>query len=166
MGTTSKILLVGIIILIAGASSLLDREFAGSPPPPPDPILPMANLAHIADAPPSATIAYRVRNGDTLDGIARRVYGDPALAKLIRDSRHRTPKSLKPGQTLFLPGHPPPSVRRRSYVVREGDSLYKIAERILGDGDRWRVIYDANRDTLKSPQSLESGQVLKIRDDL
>ena len=166
MGTTSKILLVEIIILIAVPSSLLDREFAGSPTPPSDPILPMANLAHIADAAPSATIAYRVRKGDTLDGIARRVYGDPALAELIRDSRHQKLKSLKEGQTLFLPDHPPPTVRTRSYVVREGDSLYKIAERVLGDGDRWRVIYDANRDTLESPASLHRGQVLRISDDL
>ena len=32
----------------------------------------------------------------------------------------------------------------RVYVVQEGDSLWRIAERELGDGHRWREIFAAN----------------------
>lgn len=34
------------------------------------------------------------------------------------------------------------------YVVRSGDTLYKIAKAELGDGSRWRQIYDGNKDTI------------------
>ena len=165
MGSASKLLLIGVILLVAAAAGLLDREFASPPPTPADPPPPMEDLSHLADAPPAATLAYRVRKGDTLEGIARRVYGEAGASERIRDARHQVPRTIRQGQTLLLPG-PPPVIRSRPYVVREGDSLYKIAARVLGDGDRWRVIYEANRDTLPSPMSLHEGQILRILDDL
>jgi nucleoid-associated protein YgaU len=166
MGTASKILMVGTIISIAAASALLDREFAGAPPGRSGASAPLEDLSSLADAPPAATIAYRVREGDTLEGIALRVYGDRGLSKLIRTRTHAVPKRLDAGETLLLPGIPPPTVRSRPYVVREGDSLFKIAEKVLGDGEGWRSIYDANRELLKSPFHLRRGQVLCIIDDL
>jgi nucleoid-associated protein YgaU len=50
----------------------------------------------------------------------------------------------------------------RSYTVVAGDSLSKIAQRELGDGSRWRAIYDANRDKIDDPDLIHPGQVLKI----
>lgn len=50
----------------------------------------------------------------------------------------------------------------RSYTVAAGDSLSKIAQRELGDASRWRAIYDANRDTIKDPDLIHPGQVLKM----
>lgn len=50
----------------------------------------------------------------------------------------------------------------RSYTVVAGDSLSKIAQRELGDASRWRAIYDANRDTIKDPDLIHPGQVLKM----
>lgn len=46
-------------------------------------------------------------------------------------------------------------------VVR-GESLSQIAARIYGNGKYYTLIYDANRDTLKSPNVVHVGQVLKI----
>ena len=50
-------------------------------------------------------------------------------------------------------------------MVQEGDSLFLIAERVLGDGNLWRRILEDNQDHLASPGSLKKGQVLRIRED-
>lgn len=50
----------------------------------------------------------------------------------------------------------------RTYTVVAGDSLSKIAQRELGDASRWREIHEANRDTIKDPDLIHPGQVLKI----
>ena len=33
---------------------------------------------------------------------------------------------------------------------------------MLGDGDKWKMVYEANRDKLKSPDRVEVGQELRI----
>lgn len=48
------------------------------------------------------------------------------------------------------------------YKVRSGDTLSKIAQRVYNDGSKWKIIYDANRDTLRNPQDLKLGQPLRI----
>lgn len=50
----------------------------------------------------------------------------------------------------------------RSYVVKAGDSLSKIAEELLGDADRWREIFEANKDQIDDPNEIREGQELKI----
>lgn len=51
---------------------------------------------------------------------------------------------------------------RGSYTVQGGDSLSRIAQRIYGDGNRWRDIYNANRDQISDPDRIYPGQVLVI----
>jgi len=51
---------------------------------------------------------------------------------------------------------------RTTYVVVKGDSLSKIAEREYGDANKWRTIYDANKDLIKNPDLIYPGQELKI----
>ena len=50
------------------------------------------------------------------------------------------------------------------YVVQSGDTLTKIAEEIYGDAELWRLIYQENRKTLKSPDKIQVGQKLQIPD--
>lgn len=50
----------------------------------------------------------------------------------------------------------------RTYVVRKGDTLSGIAEAELGAQDRWRELFDANRDVLDDPDCLHAGQVLQL----
>ena len=52
----------------------------------------------------------------------------------------------------------PPS----KYVVREGDTLMRIAERLYGDPDKWRLIMDANRGRVGTDGALEVGTELQI----
>lgn len=50
----------------------------------------------------------------------------------------------------------------RTYVVVKGDSLSKIAGRHYGDAQKWRRIYEANRDLIKDPDLIYPGQKLRI----
>ena len=50
----------------------------------------------------------------------------------------------------------------RTYTVVSGDSLSKIAKREYGDANQWRRIFEANRDTIRDPDLIHPGQILKI----
>lgn len=51
------------------------------------------------------------------------------------------------------------------YTVKEGDSLWCIAERFYGRGDKYKIIYADNADNLKSTL-IHIGDKLKIRKDV
>ena len=50
----------------------------------------------------------------------------------------------------------------KTYTVQSGDSLTKISTRIYGDPNRWKDIYNANRDQLPNEHELKIGQVLRL----
>jgi nucleoid-associated protein YgaU len=50
----------------------------------------------------------------------------------------------------------------RTYTVKAGDTLSKIAKEHLGDANAYHRIFDANRDQLSDPDKIKPGQVLKL----
>jgi tetratricopeptide (TPR) repeat protein len=48
------------------------------------------------------------------------------------------------------------------YKVQRGDTLSSVAARMYHNPRKWKLIYDANRDTLGGSQKLKTGQVLVI----
>ena len=50
----------------------------------------------------------------------------------------------------------------RTYTVKSGDTLSKIAKDMLGNANAYTLIFDANRDQLDDPNMIQPGQVLKI----
>jgi nucleoid-associated protein YgaU len=51
----------------------------------------------------------------------------------------------------------------KTYTVRPGDSLSKIAKSLMGDAKKWRQLYEANKDVVgNNPDLIKPGQVLKI----
>jgi len=48
------------------------------------------------------------------------------------------------------------------YTVQSGDTLSKIAKRHYGDGNKYPVIFEANRPMLTDPDKIYPGQVLRI----
>jgi nucleoid-associated protein YgaU len=50
----------------------------------------------------------------------------------------------------------------KTYTVKSGDTLSKIAKEYLGDSNAYMKIFEANRDQLKNPDLIKPGQVLKI----
>lgn len=52
------------------------------------------------------------------------------------------------------------------YVVRKGDCLWRIAERQMGDGRRWRELYERNRKSIGgNPNLILPGEKLEIPGD-
>jgi nucleoid-associated protein YgaU len=49
-----------------------------------------------------------------------------------------------------------------TYTARKGDSLSRIAAKLLGDPSRWPEILEANPDVLKHAKNLQPGMVLKM----
>lgn len=50
-----------------------------------------------------------------------------------------------------------------NYTIKSGDSLFMIAKRILGDGNRWREIYEKNKAVIgANPNLIYPGQVLQL----
>lgn len=57
---------------------------------------------------------------------------------------------------------PAPSTPK-TYTVKPGDTLWAIAKKFLGDGKRWREIYNNNINVIgKDPNLIFPGQVLRI----
>jgi len=49
-----------------------------------------------------------------------------------------------------------------SYTVQKGDTLSKISKQFYGDANKYKKIFDANKDQLKDPDKIQPGQVLRI----
>lgn len=58
----------------------------------------------------------------------------------------------------------PSAAGARTYTVAAGDSLSKIAKKLLGNANRWPEIHRVNKDVIKNPDLIHPGQVLKIPD--
>ena len=50
---------------------------------------------------------------------------------------------------------------KQTYIVRKGDTLFGISQKIYGDGNKWRTILKGNKH-LTTPNSLRSGMKLSI----
>lgn len=51
----------------------------------------------------------------------------------------------------------------KSYTVKGGDSLSEIAQREMGDGDRWKELYEANKAAIgDDPDVIQPGTELTI----
>ena len=56
-----------------------------------------------------------------------------------------------------------PSGETKTYVVKNGDSLSEIAQREMGDGDRWKELYEANKAAIgDDPDLIHPGLELTI----
>ena len=76
----------------------------------------------------------------------------------------------RPGDVVIVKSDPakrstqrngtPPRSKAKTYTVKKGDTLSKIAARLLGSASKWQAIAKANG--LRNPNSLKVGQVLKL----
>lgn len=52
--------------------------------------------------------------------------------------------------------------KNASYTVKSGDCLWNIAKKQLGDGSRWKEIYELNKDKIKNPNLIYPDQSLTL----
>lgn len=75
--------------------------------------------------------------------------------------RETSRTALRPQPALSAGGHGAGGAAD-TYTIREGDSLWRIAQRLYGDGFRYLEIYEANQDTIGNEDLLVVGQVLRL----
>ena len=61
-----------------------------------------------------------------------------------------------------IQARPGAAAAAKTYTVKAGDTLSKIARESFGDANAYPKIFDANRDQLTDPDKIKPGQVLKI----
>ncbi len=89
-------------------------------------------------------VSMKLRQYRMFSGRTARVGGDGAL--------------YMTGGTRETAGAPDGDV----YTVKRGDSLWSIAKKQLGDGTRYKEIYELNRDRIKNPSLIYPGQTLSL----
>lgn len=52
--------------------------------------------------------------------------------------------------------------KNKTYTVKRGDCLWNIAKKFYGNGSKYTVIYNANKNKIKNPNLIYVGQVLTI----
>ncbi len=116
---------------------------------------------------------YRVRNGDSLNGIANRYH---VTIKTLKEINGLSGNHLRVGQQLSIPVEPglkpeqplfqnvastkaptPAPAQARSHKVRSGDNLWTIARQYKVD------VQDLKRWNRLKGNSLKAGQVLKLQ---
>ena len=51
------------------------------------------------------------------------------------------------------------------YTVERGDSLSKIAKQHYGDANRWKDLFEANKEVIKNPDLIYPGQQIRVPTD-
>jgi len=119
----------------------------------------------------------KVEPGDSLSRLARQHLGSSDRWRELFDANRdklKQPNAIRVGMKLRLPGAgkqnasagtPRPPTRGSktgTYVVKPSDSLSSIAQKTLGDPNRWEEVFEANRKRLHDPDDIQVGQRLTI----
>ncbi len=97
--------------------------------------------------------------------------GDSLLGKALEAARNASwPEAAAIEETQSEskadePIRPLPTPKYSVYTVVSGDSLIKIARRLLNDGERWKEIHQLNADVLGPDAILKIGMELKVPQD-
>ncbi len=130
-------------------------------------------------------VQHTIGIGETLETISKTYYGTPDhAAAILAANPTKNPPDLKPGRVINIPRDPRnvqgipvklgaadaataqvPVINAPTtseYVVQQGDMLGRIAAKVYGSSRHANLIYEANKDTMKSPNNLRVGQRLRI----
>lgn len=107
-----------------------------------------------------------VLKGESLWKIAQQYYNDGnKWVNIAKANNLETPSVITAGVTLEIPDNETTLEQVQvqdtdTYVVKSGDTLWDIAQNVLGDGNRWTEISKANN--LTQPSIIHTGNTLKI----
>jgi len=151
-------------------------DHAAPVPPPQNAASRPASKSTNADAPRFLTTEEEARNREILshkktpapDPIpAVPVKPDNAVASdgVPADNREWEPAGPSVKKSVESPRSSPAGTTRgpgRTHVIQAGDTLSGLASKYLGSSARYREIYEANRNVLRSPDDLREGATIVI----
>lgn len=101
--------------------------------------------------------------GDLFFSLSLKEYRFISVNKIdtSKDKAATKPVTTSPAKTR--PEASKPATAGKVYTVVKGDSLWKIAQRHLGSGSKWREIYDKNKTVVGgNPNLIKPGQKLTL----
>ncbi len=134
---------------------------------------------------------YVIKEGDTFETIAQKTLGSKTFAHKIAEANPDVkPTALRVGKTIKLPSKvepkeetvavkpadpiPPPPVEKKSpvetvgnqkiYTVQGGDTLSGISSKVYNTSRHYQKIYEANKDVIADPNTLQVGSKLVMPD--
>ncbi|MFF1511915.1 LysM peptidoglycan-binding domain-containing protein [Streptomyces sp. NPDC058326] len=152
---------------------------------------PAERAAETASTEREGTRTYTVRDArpaESLWSIAEKLYGHGEHYTKIADANEgrtmadgtvfHADAPIHPGWILTLPDAPttgieapdaPPRQAATAYTVQDGDTLWKVAEKELGDGEQYDDLFETNRGArqpdgsrLTDPDEIQTGLTLTI----
>ncbi len=106
--------------------------------------------------------SYKVRPGDTLMKIAFAKYGDILRWREIYESNRELLvdfNKLEIGSILVIHNVEFVVIERNGepYLIRKGDTLGKISHKLYGTTQRWRDLWQNNRQLIRNPHQIYAG---------
>lgn len=132
------------------------------------------------EPPKPRTFTHVVQKGDTLSSISKQYYGTVGRWRDIQTANGISdPRRIVPGVALKIPaaegGERTPTAANpalssnaaqessgRTYTVKKGDTLWRIAQRYYDDGSKWKGILSANRHLLDEAEDVRPGMQLRV----
>lgn len=106
---------------------------------------------------------YKVKKGDNLWDISVKIYGNGyKWVGLAKRNNLVNANFLAVGQELNLLPTEVVSKPSGEYVVKRGDSLWKISVNLYGDGFKWVDIWNQNKVLVADPNVIEVGTKLAL----
>ncbi|TVQ32159.1 MAG: LysM peptidoglycan-binding domain-containing protein [Phycisphaeraceae bacterium] len=150
------------------------------PEPEPEPVIEPEPEEERSGVIPPRFEEYVVDERDTIATISERFFGSPDEWRIVARANPLVDiNRLRVGQRLLIPVDPdniqgvpvgpeaekPPAAPEPEYfeyIVARGDTLSAIAHRYYNRSSDWRLILDANRDTITAPEQIRPGMRLRI----
>lgn len=128
------------------------------------------------------TRTHVIQTGDTFADLAEQYYGSRAaryVSLIMQANPDVDPRRMRVGSEVVIPSleseapaeaapakRPAVSAGADAYRVQEGDTLYAIARKLCGDGERYRELHSLNRDLIGGDANrLRPGMALRVPSD-
>jgi len=99
---------------------------------------------------------FEIELGKTYQSKEGKTVGTPAgetVIGLTQENYYEKDKLIETDETI---------TSYQKYTVQKNDTLQKISQKFYGTTKKWNKIYEANKETLKTPDRVYPGQVLNI----
>lgn len=105
-----------------------------------------------------------------IEGLQVEVQGDTAVLKGKAESAEALEKAvLMAGNAMGIENveaaeveAPEQTAEVEYYEIQSGDSLWKIADKVYGNGSEYTKLFEANREVIKDPDLIFPGQIIRV----